>query len=170
MPRNTRPRAAISASGPSARTIRPRSKSPIPASVTPEFLPKVLDLFAQGDRSLDRSQGGLGIGLAVCKKLVEMHDGTVTASRAGPGRGATFKSGCPSPSRRPIRPRRRSPHPRRPGRVLIVDDDQDPADSLAMLLELDGHDVRAVYSAMDALEQVIAFAPRSSCSTSVCPG
>jgi CheY-like chemotaxis protein len=127
--------------------------------MTSEFLPKVFDLFAQGDRSLDRSQGGLGIGLAVCKKLVEMHDGTVTASSAGPGRGATFTIRLPLADAAPdaAATAQSSSAPTR--RVLIVDDNQDSADSLAMLLELDGHDVRAVYSAMDALEHVTAFAP-----------
>jgi len=129
------------------------------SGITPQFLPKVFDLFAQGDRSLDRSQGGLGIGLAVCKKLVEMHDGTVTASSAGPGRGATFTIRLPLAVAAPdaAATTQSSSAPTR--RVLIVDDNQDSADSLAMLLELDGHDVRAVYSAMDALEQVTAFAP-----------
>jgi PAS domain S-box-containing protein len=127
--------------------------------IAPEFLPKVFDLFAQSDRSLDRSLGGLGIGLAVCRKLVEMHGGSVAASSPGPGRGATFTIRLPlveapldataqtQPSSAPAR------------RVLVVDDNHDSADSLAMLLELDGHDVRAVYSATDALEQVSAFAP-----------
>jgi len=127
--------------------------------ITPEFLPKVFDLFAQGDRSLDRSQGGLGIGLAVCKKLVEMHDGTVTASSAGPGRGATFTIRLPLAVAAPDAAAKAQSSSAPTRRVLIVDDNQDSADSLAMLLELDGHSVRAVYSAMDALEQVIAFAP-----------
>jgi len=127
--------------------------------ITPEFLPKVFDLFAQGDRSLDRSQGGLGIGLAVCKKLVEMHDGTVTASSAGPGRGATFTIRLPLAVAAPDAAAKAQSSSAPTRRVLIVDDNQDSADSLAMLLELDGHNVRAVYSAMDALEQVIAFAP-----------
>ncbi len=127
--------------------------------ITPEFLPKVFDLFAQGDRSLDRSQGGLGIGLAVCKKLVEMHDGTVTASSAGPGRGATFTIRLPLAVAAPDAAAKAQSSSAPTRRVLIVDDNQDSADSLAMLLELDGHDVRAVYSAMDALEQVTAFAP-----------
>lgn len=127
--------------------------------ITPEFVPKVFDLFAQGDRSLDRSQGGLGIGLAVCKKLIEMHGGTVTASSAGPGRGATFTIRLPLADAAPDAAANAQSSSAPTRRVLIVDDNQDSADSLAMLLQLDGHDVRAVYSAMDALEQVTAFAP-----------
>src|SRR4030095_3066397 len=127
--------------------------------ITPEFLPKVFDLFAQGDRSLDRSQGGLGIGLAVCRKLVEMHDGTVTASSAGPGRGAVFTIRLPLADAAPdaVANAQSSSAPTR--RMLIVDDHQASADSLALLLELDGHDVRAVFSAMDASEKVNTFAP-----------
>jgi CheY-like chemotaxis protein len=127
--------------------------------ITPEFLPKVFDLFAQGDRSLDRSQGGLGIGLAVCRKLVEMHDGTVAASSAGPGRGATFTVRLPLAVATPDAAAKAQSSSAPTRRVLIVDDNQDSADSLAMLLELDGHDVRAVYSAVDALEHVTTFAP-----------
>jgi PAS domain S-box-containing protein len=127
--------------------------------ITLEFLPNVFDLFAQSDRSLDRSQGGLGIGLAVCKKLVEMHDGTITASSAGPGSGAMFTIWLPlseaAPDSAATAPSSSAPT----RRILIVDDNQDSADSLAMLLELEGHHVRAVYSAMDALEQVSVFAP-----------
>ena len=127
--------------------------------ISPEFLPKVFDLFAQNDRSLDRSQGGLGIGLAVCRKLIDMHGGTVSASSAGAGRGATFTIRLPLADAAPDAAATAQPSPAPTRRVLIVDDNRDSADSLAMLLELEGHDVRAVYSAMDALEQVTAFAP-----------
>jgi PAS domain S-box-containing protein len=128
--------------------------------ITPEFLPNVFDLFAQSDCSLDRSQGGLGIGLAVCRKLVEMHGGTITASSAGPGSGAMFTIRLPLADAAPdsaAKSQSSSPPTRR---ILIVDDNQDSADSLAMLLELEGHHVRAVYSATDALEQVSVFAPQ----------
>ena len=127
--------------------------------IAPEFLSKVFDLFAQSDRTLDRSQGGLGIGLAVSKKLIEMHGGTVMASSAGADQGATFTIRLPLEDPAPdtsATPQSSSAPPRR---VLIVDDNEDSADSLAILLELEGHVVRAVYSAMDALEQVSVFAP-----------
>jgi PAS domain S-box-containing protein len=127
--------------------------------IAPQFLPKVFDLFAQSDRSLDRSQGGLGIGLAVCKKLVEMHGGIVTADSNGPGLGATFTIRLPIAEALPDATAQ-SQAPSAPvRRVLVVDDNQDSADSMAMLLELEGHDVRAVYSALDALQQVSVFAP-----------
>jgi CheY-like chemotaxis protein len=88
-----------------------------------------------------------------------MHGGTVTASSAGQNHGATFTIRVPLADAEPITAAQSqaSSSPRR--RVLIVDDNQDSADSLAMLLELEGHQVLAVYSAMDALEQVPAFAP-----------
>ena len=73
--------------------------------IPPDKLPEMFELFAQGDRSLARSEGGLGIGLTIVKKLVEMHGGTVAAASGGPGRGASLSSGCP-PS-----PRRRRPAP-----------------------------------------------------------
>ena len=127
--------------------------------ITPEFLPKVFDLFAQSDRPLDRPQGGLGIGLAVCKMLVEMHGGTVTANSAGPGSGSIFTIRLPLADAAPDPAAKAHASSAPSRRVLVVDDNQDSADSLAMLLELEGHDVRAVYSAMDALEQVDVFAP-----------
>jgi CheY-like chemotaxis protein len=127
--------------------------------IAPDFLPKVFDLFVQSDRSLDRSQGGLGMGLAVCKKLIEMLGGTVTAHSAGLGHGATFTLRLPLAEAAPD-PGAQAPTAAAPLlRVLVVDDNQDSADSLAMLLELEGHTVRAVYSAAEALEQVAAFTP-----------
>ena len=83
----------------------------------------------------------------------------MTASSAGPGRGATFTIRLPLAVAAPDAAAKAQSSSAPTRRVLIVDDNQDSADSLAMLLELDGHDVRAVYSAMDALEQVTAFAP-----------
>jgi PAS domain S-box-containing protein len=127
--------------------------------ISSQLLPKVFDLFVQSERPLDRTQGGLGIGLAVCKQLIEMHGGTVEARSPGVGLGSTFSIRLPlaappvehgAPSASAVPPRQR---------LLVVDDNQDSADSLAMLLEIDGHDVRAVYSATSALEEVDAFAP-----------
>jgi PAS domain S-box-containing protein len=127
--------------------------------IAPEFLPKVFDLFVQSERSLDRSQGGLGMGLAVCRKLVEMLGGTVTAYSAGLGHGATFTIRLPLADAAPD-PGAQAPATAAPLlRVLVVDDNQDSADSMAMLLELEGHTARAVYSAAEALEQVTAFTP-----------
>ncbi|HWW21621.1 MAG TPA: response regulator, partial [Steroidobacteraceae bacterium] len=124
-----------------------------------ELLPHVFDLFVQSDRSLDRSLGGLGIGLAVVKRLVEMHGGRVSASSEGLGKGARFEIRLPvtrplaavevAAPRAMIAPRR----------ILVVDDNVDAAVSLRHLLELDGHQSLAVYGAQEALESVSSFRP-----------
>ena len=127
--------------------------------IAPEFLPRVFDLFAQSGRALDRSQGGLGIGLAVCQRLVEMHHGTVSAHSEGLGHGSTFTIRLPLADAPPDAASLSQPASVPFRRVLVVDDNLDSADSLALLLELEGHTVRAVYSAADALEQVGTFEP-----------
>ncbi|MEO8605045.1 MAG: PAS domain-containing protein [bacterium] len=127
--------------------------------ISSPLLPRLFDLFVQSDRTLDRAQGGLGIGLAVVKRLVEMHDGRVSASSAGVGQGATFEIRLPLiDSTEEAAPTAiRSTEPRR--RILIVDDNEDAANSLAMLLELDGHEVKAVYTAGSALACATSFEP-----------
>ena len=127
--------------------------------ISPELLPHVFDLFVQADRSLDRAQGGLGIGLSVVKQLVEMHGGTVDAESAGAGLGTRLEIRLPL---HPSAARKVSaPEPPRasPRRVLIVDDNVDAADSLAMLLKMDGHDAEPVYHPSLALERVNEFHP-----------
>jgi CheY-like chemotaxis protein/two-component sensor histidine kinase len=122
-----------------------------------DLLPRVFDLFVQNKRSLDRSQGGLGIGLSVVRRLIEMQGGKVSASSLGAGQGSTFQMSLPAiappVSKRPGKAESASS----PLRVLIVDDNKDAADSLAMLLSLDGHTVRAVYSAQAAIEAAPSF-------------
>ena len=129
------------------------------AGIPSELLPHIFDLFVQSDRTLDRAQGGLGIGLAVVRRLIEMHGGEVSARSEGLGHGSTFEIRLP----RSAKPedasaelgRLRTP----PRRVLIVDDNQDAADSLAMLLAFEGHETEAVYSGSEALERVHDFRP-----------
>jgi signal transduction histidine kinase len=128
--------------------------------IAPEFLPRVFDLFAQSERSIDRSQGGLGIGLAICKQLVQMHGGTVTGASAGLGQGATFTIRLPLLKEGVSSATGFAAAATRPVRILIVDDNHDAADSLAMCLQLDGHQTRTAYSAESALQQVTGFDPQ----------
>jgi PAS domain S-box-containing protein len=127
--------------------------------IPPDVLPHVFDLFVQSARTLDRAQGGLGIGLSIVKRLVEMHGGGVAASSAGAGAGATFEirlplSTLPLPAAGPalemVGDRRR---------VLVIDDNEDAAESLAMMLRLDGHEVCTGFGADDALRLADDWAP-----------
>ncbi|MDB6102373.1 MAG: Multi-sensor hybrid histidine kinase [Gammaproteobacteria bacterium] len=129
------------------------------AGISPELLPRVFDLFVQGDRSLDRSLGGLGIGLSVARQLIEMHGGRVVALSPGLGRGSTFKLWLPLVERPGELAGDAAQHKQLPRRVLIADDNVDAADSLAAVLDLDGHVTKPVYSARDVLAQTVAFAP-----------
>jgi PAS domain S-box-containing protein len=121
-----------------------------------EMLPRVFDLFAQADRSLDRAQGGLGIGLTIVKRLVELHGGRVEVHSDGLGRGAEFVVRLPSVRATPdttgetaLRERKREARLR--ANVLIVEDNVDCAESLAMLLQCFGHQVVAVHDGAAAL-------------------
>jgi PAS domain S-box-containing protein len=131
--------------------------------IAPELLPCIFDLFTQADRSSDRSQGGLGIGLTLVKRLVGMHGGTVQAFSAGLGLGSEFTV-CLPLSVTPIRPDEppaveETSETLTLSRVLVVDDNVDAADSLAAWLELAGHDVRVAYSGPAALEIAGAYMP-----------
>jgi signal transduction histidine kinase/ActR/RegA family two-component response regulator len=127
--------------------------------ISKELLPRIFELFVQSERSLDRSEGGLGIGLSVVQRLVEMHGGQVVAESAGPGRGSSFEICLPTiaaPAESRIQPIRPSVEPKR---VLVVDDNVDAAVALAEILQLDGHEAQAVYSAKGALEAIATFSP-----------
>lgn len=126
------------------------------------FLPRVFDLFAQEDRSLDRSCGGLGIGLTLVKGIAEMHGGTVEARSAGVGKGSAFVLRLPGPVGAPQAPAPAPPaaSPRAaPRRVMLVDDNDDLARLLSGLLRLDGHDVRTFPDGQRALEAARTFRP-----------
>jgi CheY-like chemotaxis protein len=132
----------------------------IPAHV----LPHIFDLFTQADRTLDRAQGGLGIGLTLVKTLVEMHGGSVTAHSDGPGQGSEFVVRLPLNPEVSERPRGAEADPPAPGRcdalrILIVDDNRDAADSLAMLLRYWHHEVRTAHDGLSGLKAVRSYYP-----------
>ncbi len=130
-----------------------------------EMLPRIFEMFAQVDRHLDRSQGGLGIGLTLAKRLVEMHGGSIEAQSAGPGKGSEFRIRLPvvSPSE-PAEPESDGVarlSPAQSFRILIVDDNEDSADSLALMLQLLGNDTRTAYDGLAAIETSEVFAPHA---------
>ena len=127
--------------------------------IASDLLPQLFELFVQSARTLDRSQGGLGIGLSIVKRLVEMHGGRVSARSAGANQGSTFEIRLPLADRDDEPAVDAAPPAIAARRVLVVDDNEDAAKTLAMILTLDGHDVRAVFSASAALEQVREFEP-----------
>jgi PAS domain S-box-containing protein len=126
--------------------------------IAPDLMPRVFELFVQSERTPDRSQGGLGIGLSVVKRLVEMHGGSVGIASEGQGKGTTVTIRLPhaAPPAALAKPAA-STSPIR--RVLVVDDSPDAADSFAMLLELEGHEVSTAYSASAALEAAERLRP-----------
>jgi len=127
--------------------------------ISAELMPQIFELFVQGDRTLDRSQGGLGIGLAVVKKLIEMHGGQITARSEGLGWGSTFELRLPRARAPASADQVTAASSGSARRVMIVDDNVDAADSLALLLGLQGHETVCAYSAAAALQRVSAFAP-----------
>jgi PAS domain S-box-containing protein len=132
--------------------------------IAPNMLPHIFELFVQADHATTKAQGGLGIGLTLVKNLVEMHNGTVEARSEGLGRGSEFIVRLPIAAQ-PLREGRpaaqASDHGTVPSghRVLVVDDNRDAANSLAMLLKLQGHDVRVAFNGLAALELTQAYVP-----------
>jgi CheY-like chemotaxis protein len=134
--------------------------------ISRDMLPKVFNLFTQVGHSMDRSQGGIGIGLSLVRKLVEIHGGSVVADSEGLGKSSTFTLRLPvlhdtafralvedaanSGQYRPVRQRQ----------VVVVDDNKDPAVSLSMLLEHIGHDVRLSESGQEAVRAAGPGLPR----------
>jgi signal transduction histidine kinase/ActR/RegA family two-component response regulator len=128
-----------------------------------EALPRIFDMFSQVDRSVERSAGGLGIGLALVQGLAEMHGGAVTAESPGPGLGSTFTvrlpvtEGSPAPQAADASDNGGHGSGRR---VLVVDDNQDAAASMAMMLRLLGDEVRTAHDGVAAVEAAEAFRPQ----------
>jgi PAS domain S-box-containing protein len=126
-------------------------------------LPKIFDMFSQVDRSIERSTGGLGIGLALVKGLVEMHGGTVEAVSPGQGQGSTFTVRLPVLADHATSATLAGTWPEAAGarrRILVVDDNLDSATSMAMMLQLLGNDVRTAHDGLAAMEQAETFRPQ----------
>ena len=122
--------------------------------IGPEMLTRVFDLFSQVDHSLDRSQGGLGIGLTIARRLVESHAGTIEVRSDGPGLGSEFTVRLPAAfTSAEVRPVRQAPPrvARSGARVLVIDDNLDTAGALAGLLQMSGFDVRSVHDGREAI-------------------
>ena len=153
---------------PVGRVIRVRVQAEADAAVcvvedegmgmAPEILPRIFDLFFQGDRTAARTEGGLGIGLTLVKTLTELHAGTVEARTAGLGRGSTFVIRMPKVMI-PIAPRRpmRTPTARR--RVLVIEDNDDARDMLKTLLVLEGHEVLEARDGADGVRILMTERP-----------
>jgi CheY-like chemotaxis protein len=144
--------------------------------ISPDFLPHIFDRFRQAESGSTRSHGGLGLGLAIVRNLVDLHGGGVHAASPGPGRGATFsvtlplagpRQDLPAPQRaaprQPTPPRAREAGDGMPDlgglRVLVVDDEVDACEAIAVALELAGANARTARSARDALGVIEAWAP-----------
>jgi PAS domain S-box-containing protein len=130
--------------------------------MSPGLLSRVFDLFVQGERSLDRRQGGLGIGLTLVRRLTELHGGTVSASSDGPGLGSVFTVRIPRVADG-IEPQLPAPHATPTTadnrRVVVVEDNEDASEALRALLELGGHRVSTVADGMEGVREVMEAKP-----------
>jgi PAS domain S-box-containing protein len=132
--------------------------------IASDLLPKIFDLFVQGSRTLDRSEGGLGIGLTLVREIVRLHGGRVAVSSPGPMLGSEFavslallRTGAAEPQKNgENRKEHAAPFSRR---VLVVDDNRDSADSMAMLLRATGHEVETAHDGPGALERAPHYLP-----------
>jgi CheY-like chemotaxis protein len=128
-----------------------------------DLVPRVFDLFVQGERGLDRREGGLGVGLTIAKRLTELQGGTMSAASPGPGLGSRFTIDLPlmHPEHVPSAPSTSTGGKTvaNAKRVLIVDDNRDAADSLATLIDLLGHEATVLNDGMEALASATARPP-----------
>jgi two-component system CheB/CheR fusion protein len=128
--------------------------------IAPELQPHVFEPFIQADATIDRKKGGLGLGLALVKGLIEMHGGVVTAASPGIDQGATFKISLPLDANSSLEAQpTRSDTAKVPRRVLIIEDNEDAADSLCEALQLRGHDVEVAHDGSAGIERARAFRP-----------
>ena len=127
-----------------------------------ELLARVFERFVQGEQALQRAEGGLGLGLAIARSLVQLHHGTIAAESDGPGRGSRFVVTLPRADGSAVAPAEAEPGTasvRRPARILLVDDNEDAVEAMAELLRMEGYDVVSAESAERALERVDGFVP-----------
>jgi CheY-like chemotaxis protein len=133
--------------------------------IAAEVLPTLWNMFAQVRDTIDKAQGGLGIGLSLVKKLVELHGGSTSAQSAGVGHGSTFIVRLPQAgpltnhAPQPERAERATPPTPSGRRLLIVDDNRDGVESMAILFELEGHVTDIAFSGPEALARASAFLP-----------
>jgi CheY-like chemotaxis protein len=128
-----------------------------------DLIPRVFDLFVQGERALDRAEGGLGIGLTLVKRLVMLHGGDILARSEGRGRGSEFVVRLPALAQKPAKSwagcAARPLKPREHKRVLVVDDNRDSADTMTALLRAWGHEVRTLYDGQSVISIVAEYQP-----------
>lgn len=132
------------------------------SGITPEILPHIFEIFTQADSSLARSQGGLGLGLTLTRRLIEMHGGTVSAYSAGDQQGSKFVIRLPlfnAPSLK------QAPQPEAATslakmRILLIDDNADVSESLALVLQLEGHEIDTADCGLKGIEKAQAFRPQ----------
>jgi signal transduction histidine kinase/ActR/RegA family two-component response regulator len=130
--------------------------------IEPELLPRIFDLFEQGHRTLDRAQGGLGVGLTLVQRLVRLHGGHVEVASAGPGQGAEFRVHLPCEAPMPVvadQPRALGAGNPGDRRILLVEDNPDVAETTAAMLTLAGHTVCIARDGLEALDYVSRFSP-----------
>jgi PAS domain S-box-containing protein len=132
--------------------------------ISPDLLPHIFDLFVQEPRGLDRSRGGLGLGLALVRRLVKMHGGSISAQSPGPEKGSTFELRLPAlqeqvPASVPTISVPAENDQKISRSILIVDDNRDSAQGLRRLLQVKGHDVRVAHDGAEALNLLEAFTP-----------
>jgi PAS domain S-box-containing protein len=131
--------------------------------IAAELLPRMFDLFTQGDRPLDRTDGGLGVGLALVHRLVSLHGGVVKAFSEGIGRGSELVVTLPQYCQEISMPVASDPPPPEPQqkrrRLMVIDDNKDAAESMSMLFELWGHEVICAYDGRGALETAAKYRP-----------
>ena len=129
--------------------------------IEPEVLPHIFETFTQGHQPLDRSQGGLGLGLSVARELLELHGGQIQAASEGPGKGAEFTLRLPCEEELPEPAQGAEPAPsgKEIRRVLVVEDNRDAAESLGLFLELCGYGVTLAYTGPEGLEAAKSMRP-----------